>query len=468
VTIDQAPRFSFVLPVYQSDPGYLVAALRAIQAQRFPNWECQVVDDGSADGRPAAVVRAFAAGDARFCLGLEPTNAGIARTTNLAISRCRGDWVVFCDHDDLVHPEALLAISHHLALHPADDVIYTDEQMVDEHGVLIAEHRKPEFSPERLLGQNYLAHLVAVRRRLLRDLPLDPQFEPCQDNDLVLRATAAARSVGHVAQICYSWRAAGGSIAASPDRKSGVAAAVADAAAAHLERTSDTAEVHTIENSPTTVLIHRPWPLDVTVQHIDITPATATVEVDTALRRSGARFVVFSPELVPEHPHGDWVQPLLAQCVRDDVAAAGPRLVTTDHRLISAGRVHHPRVRDLLQGSPATNHGPWGAFLVARECASLAPWGLVIDREAALAAGGLPHEVDLDVAVAEMCTRLRLAGQRSIWSPLAELALGHSYLDDPTRIGRRDEQAAWRAGLLPELADDPYSPLGSFSRSDTS
>jgi O-antigen biosynthesis protein len=456
--------FSIVLPVYESPLDHLIDALRSIQAQHYPRWTCEVVDDGSTDHRVAATVRSFVAADPRFKLTIRTANGGIAAATNTAIDRADGEWIVFADHDDLVHHDALASIARHAAQHPDHELVYTDEQMIDPDGSVVAAYLKPDPSPERLLGQNYMSHLVAMRRPLLERIgPVDARFEPVQDNDLVLRACSAASSVGHIPRVLYSWRAIEGSIAASPQEKAGVGAAVADAARAELDRRGDVADVVIVPDSPTCLHVHRRVPDDARVLRVPVDLQTTAAALNEALAGTSDGVAVLVPAEATDIDHS-WISPLLAQCVRPHVGAAGPRLTTADGRLVSAGRVHHPSLRDLFQGISADNHGPWGAFLVARECASVAPWGLMVRIDEFHRVGGLSVDVGLDAAVAELCVALRLNGCSTIWSPLSTLVLGPDRLALPAELDSRDLDVARVATRLPQIVHDPYSPLGVFPR----
>ncbi len=56
-------------------------------------------------------------------------------------------------------------------------------------------------------------------------------------------------------------------------------------------------------------------------------------------------------------------------------------------------------------------------------CRPLAPWGLTVERSAFATVGGLPTDVGLDVAVAELCVALATRGRSALWTPAATLAV---------------------------------------------
>ena len=53
----------------------------------------------------------------------------IAAATNRALEAAAGEFVAFLDHDDELHPDALLACVELLNHKPDTDAIYTDEDL---------------------------------------------------------------------------------------------------------------------------------------------------------------------------------------------------------------------------------------------------------------------------------------------------------------------------------------------------
>lgn len=97
-------RFSVVIPVYNVEP-YLRPCLDSLRAQTWTDWEAFAVDDGSTDGS-GAVLDAYAAQDSRIRV-IHQANAGVATARNLALGRTGGEWIVYLDSDDVLHPRAL-------------------------------------------------------------------------------------------------------------------------------------------------------------------------------------------------------------------------------------------------------------------------------------------------------------------------------------------------------------------------
>ena len=94
--------FSVIIPTYNR-AGFIGATLDSVLAQDFAAFEVLVVDDGSTDNT-AAVVRAYT--DPRLHY-LPQANAERAAARNYGVARATGEYVLFLDSDDLLHPNHL-------------------------------------------------------------------------------------------------------------------------------------------------------------------------------------------------------------------------------------------------------------------------------------------------------------------------------------------------------------------------
>ncbi len=96
---------SIIMPAYNCEK-YIAGSIESVQKQTFRDWELLVVDDFSTDGT-AAVVKRYAAEDARIKLLSQPENTGAAATRNRAIDEAKGEYLAFLDSDDIWYPEKL-------------------------------------------------------------------------------------------------------------------------------------------------------------------------------------------------------------------------------------------------------------------------------------------------------------------------------------------------------------------------
>lgn len=98
---EQPPLVSVIVPVFNAGP-FLERTVASIQQQTHAALEIILVDDGSTDGSGEVCDR-IAADDPRVEVIHQP-NGGIATAQNAGLDRARGDYLTFCDNDDLMSP----------------------------------------------------------------------------------------------------------------------------------------------------------------------------------------------------------------------------------------------------------------------------------------------------------------------------------------------------------------------------
>lgn len=212
------PTFSVIVPVYNGEPEHLREALESVLDQSYPHWELCVADDASPAPHVATILREFAARDPRVRVVFRRENGHISHASNSALQLAEGEWVALLDHDDVLPRHALLRMVQALNACPDASVLYGDEDKLGAEGQRQDPHFKPDWDPDRLLGQNYVCHLFCARREhVLAAGGFRAGFEGSQDHDLALRLTDAAPpgAVVHVPHITYHWRVSAGSTASS-------------------------------------------------------------------------------------------------------------------------------------------------------------------------------------------------------------------------------------------------------------
>jgi len=99
---------SVIIPVYNRT-NYLPECMDSLFAQSYRNLQIILVDDGSTDGS-VELCRRYAREDERIHF-IAADHGGVSAARNLALEAAKGEYVLFVDSDDVIHPllvEALL------------------------------------------------------------------------------------------------------------------------------------------------------------------------------------------------------------------------------------------------------------------------------------------------------------------------------------------------------------------------
>ena len=241
-------KFSIIMPVYNVKTEWLEKAIDSVKKQNYTDWEICIADDASTD----SAVREYLSDikDNKIKILFLEKNQGISGASNAAAELAEGDYLLLMDNDDEIAPGALMKLYKRLRKSEAD-IIYSDMDMINEKGEHSAPLYKPDWSPELMVCQMYMGHLIAFKRQLFEDVGgFDSAYDGAQDYDLLLRMSEKTQNIDHIPEILYSWRMLPSSTAANAEAKPYAQTAGQRAIQAHLDRIlgKDVARVDESEN----------------------------------------------------------------------------------------------------------------------------------------------------------------------------------------------------------------------------
>ena len=176
------PQASIIVPAYNTAVT-LTETLASLLSQTHDDFEIIIVDDGSQDETPA-IARAHAT-DPRVRV-IRQENRGLAGARNTGIAAARGEFVGFCDADDLWLPEKLATHVRHLQAEPDVAISYSGSAMIDEGGRLMRVRQSPrlrDVTAAHVLKRNPIGNgsAAVMRKSALLDLAYRPVFETKRD-----------------------------------------------------------------------------------------------------------------------------------------------------------------------------------------------------------------------------------------------------------------------------------------------
>jgi GT2 family glycosyltransferase len=255
------PRFSILVPTYNTPESYLRAMLDSVLTQVYPEWELCIADDASTEPHVRAVLAEYAAADPRVRYAVRERNGHIAAASNSSLELATGEFVALLDHDDVLAPDALFHNALVVNDDPDVDMVYSDEDKIDDDGIFSNPYFKPDWSPDRFLSQMYTAHLGVYRARLVRELGgFREGFEGSQDYDLVLRLTEHSDRVRHIPRVLYHWRIHAASTTAGMEVKPYAEIAALRALSEALQRRGEPGTVASMAGMPGSYLVRYATP----------------------------------------------------------------------------------------------------------------------------------------------------------------------------------------------------------------
>jgi GT2 family glycosyltransferase len=477
------PLLSVLMPVYNSDERWLRAAIASVQAQIYSNWELCIADDHSSDPRVAVVLREIAARDRRVKLIFRNVNGHISAASNSALSLASGDFIVLLDHDDVLAQHALAVVVHELSRHPDADIIYSDEDRLDQRGRRYDPYFKPDWNPELFLSQNLISHLGVYRTALVRQVGgFREGLEGSQDYDMALRVMEQSHPsrIRHIPMVLYHWRAIPGSAALGVEQKSYATDAARRAVQEHLVRTGVRAAVESPPHAPYHQRVRYPPPeprphvtiiiptrdrLDhlsrciasvssrssyaafdiVVVDNGSIEPATldyfnemrrdprvSVLRIEepfnfsrlnnlAAARAPGPLLCFLNNDT--EVISSDWLEEMVSHAVQEDVGAVGAMLYYPDDTVQHAGVILGLGgiASHAHRGQPRGKPGNNARAALTQTFSAVTAACMVVRKSVFDAVAGFDESLAVAYNDIDLCLKLQARGLRNVWTPFAEL-----------------------------------------------
>ena len=477
------PLFSIITPIFNPPVSALRKCVDSVLNQTFLNWEWCITDDGSSDQEILSLLKEVSKGDPRISVQYRDENGGFVTASNDSLSVATGTFVAFLDHDDCLNADALAQVAIKINAYSDVDYIYTDEDKITETGEHYDVFLKPDWSPERLRGQNYCSHLSVARRELVATVGgLRAGFEGSQDYDLILRITEQARRIVHIPEVLYHCLAIAGTKLSPNNHASHAPIAAEKALTEHLARCGIAGSVSTttwayhkisrrltyaplvsiiiptcgtekvIFGSSRILIVEllRSIISKSTYTNIEIvivadshTPQTVFDELATI---SGVNLKIvrynkpfnFSEKCNIGFAHSkgevilllnddmeiispDWLETMLGHVLETDVGMVGPMLLLENRRIQSASHCNNPRPHNFRTGASSFQAGEFGVLAVARECSGVTGAAVMIRRDVFEEVGGLSLQFPNCFNDVDLGFKILNAGYRIIWTPHVEI-----------------------------------------------
>jgi GT2 family glycosyltransferase len=468
----RVPFFSAICYAPEGSDASLALSAGSVFDQRIANWELVVADHGR-DVVRAAVLTSLMQTDRRV-RSVGATDSREA-ALNEAIGLAEGEFVVLLGVKDALAPDCFSVLAEVLFHGDDVDVVYADEDRIDQEGERSSPILKPAWSPDLLLSTDYLGRCVAYRRALVQELGgFRPGFGAAAEHDLALRVTERARRIVHVPRIAYHRRSDGTPqhrLSAGP----GSARAVADA----LKRRGEPSAIieegpvrgfrnvrHPVTKSPLVSIVipfrDEPGLLATCAASIRANPGYGRFElvlvdndselpetfalIDRLLEQPGVRLVqapgpfnwsainnravrecggemllFMNNDIEARKPR--WLDALVGHAIRPEVGAVGARLLYPDGSIQHAGVVVGlgGLAAHVMRGLPGDKPGYLGMAVSTRNATAVTGACMMTPRALFESFGGFDETLPASFNDVHYCLSLRAAGYLVVYTPLCEL-----------------------------------------------
>lgn len=475
-----APVISIVIPLYNTPLPYLDELLKSIQGQTYRKWQLCLAD-GSTDDKVRFHLKKHYGREKRISYKKLRENKGISQNTNEAISLARGEFLMLCDHDDTLEPDALYEIVKALNENPEADAVYTDEDKVSMDGRHYFDpHFKSDFNLFRFRENNYICHIFAVQKSVAEKAGLfRPEFDGAQDYDFIFRCCEKAREIVHIPKALYHWRCHMESTAADPSSKAYAYEAGKRAVEEHYKRQGIPAEVEMterpgwyrsrvkIQGKPLVSII---IPNKDHIQDLELCLSSLTerstwdnYEILVVENNSEkeeifayykklpekypkARVLVWEKEFnysainnfAAEKTAGDyllflnndveiltpdWIEEMLMICQQREVAAVGAKLYYPDDTIQHAGVVLGLGgiAGHIMCRASREDAGYFGRMISVQEISAVTAACMLVKKSDFQEVGGFDESFQVAFNDIDLCMKLRAGNKKIVFTPYAEL-----------------------------------------------
>jgi GT2 family glycosyltransferase len=478
------PSISVLMPIFSPDLDHLTEAINSVISQTFASWELILINDEPSNEELKLYLQTIETLDPRLRVVEAPKNLGISLASQMGLESAAGIWIALLDQDDLLEKSAL-SQSFLTAISNSDvAVVYSDADKIDLQGRYVDRYEKPIWSPERLRGNMYIAHLTFFNRNLAMQVGgFRPGFDGSQDHDLILRLSETGKAIIHIPHVLYHWRISETSTAFDPNSKPYAAIAGVKAVQEHLNRIGISGQVESVKNfagfyeikrTPTahqkvSIIIPTRGSSAVIrgrnlvlvnhlVESIAQRPQHSLAEIVLVVDRdSDQDYVKRIKEITNVHVEvvefdppfnfsakvnlginsansdlvlllnddielisTNWLDPLTAIMNQEDVAAVGPLLFFEDETIQHGGHYYAKGGATHRYLGEKFKPGYFGDLLIEHEVSGLTGAFIMFRKNDWERVGGWSEDLPNNFNDVDFCLKLRSLGKRMVFSPRVE------------------------------------------------
>ncbi len=506
------PVFHCVLFLMSGEDTLLADTLDSIAGQMYQQWKITVIAE-----KPAPDTLWDEMDQLQWVEFKDDQNP--YELLNQLVESNSADWVSFIEPGAQFEPQAFLNFGDYINLHDEWDLIYSDEDIIDERGERLEPKFKPDFNLDLLRSSHYIGNACFIKKSALKKVEGFSAYPQAEVQDVVFKIVEqfGESHIGHISEALYHAPASSQRVLDEEILKQVVqhhldrSAIVAVATSGYLPNTvrvnylyeeeplvsivipnkdkyeflerclsslfdkTDYAgfEVIVVDNnsSDTDVLsLYETYQSD-TDKNIKVVeysqPFNFSAMCNLGMQESQSEYVVFlnnDTEIV----QAAWLKRLMIHAQREDVGAVGPRLVYPETGVLQhagtvlgmGGIAGHPYAKHFT----LTESDVMGRTQCDQNYSALTGSCMLVKRSVFDAAGGMDeNEFPVFYGDVDLCLKMQSKGKRMVWTPYSTVVHfeGASQKNSSYQSLAKDEallKSAFEGMVkkwLPQLVSDP-------------
>ena len=478
--LNYKPKFTIIIPSNKKNLKYIEPLFTSIKEQVYDNYEIIILQ--SDDNLKNLIIQN---------LDHANNNKAIASITfiskiNDIQKNIHGDFVCILEPGSKLANNALFKTCEFLNKNIDSEIIYTDNDNLDESGNRINPFFKPDWSPYLFFSMNYLSPLCFIRKEIFVKLPINEISSSTLHYEVILKATEVSKKIKHVSLPLCS---------VSQKSFSNQFLEKKNILSSYFERKKINATVganaesgifnikFNFENNPLVSIIiptkNNKKILNRCVESIKKNTSYKNFEIIIVDNNSTSTGVKSYYESISctildykdsfnfskmnnyavKHAKGDfllflnddtkvlepdWLQEMIGVCSQNDVGAVGAKLVYSDNTIQHAGIVildtgagFHP-----FQNVSQNSNKYFNLINVMRDCSAVTGACLMTKKEIFAKINGFDDVFDVYYGDADLCLRIIDSGYHVVYTPSVKMLHEGSHSIIATMSSNSLEQTA--------------------------
>ncbi|MDE5552483.1 MAG: glycosyltransferase [Muribaculaceae bacterium] len=209
------PKVSVILPVYQAD-AYLGRTLRSLFSQTLDDIEYIIVDDASTDRSMEivdAILSQYPGRESQVKIIKHPHNTGVGTARHDGLMQATGEYLIHCDADDWLEPEAY-ELMYDMAVDNDADIVVCDFVMEHDNRSSLSRHNTANRRSDTQLLEDILvrrAHAAVWNKMIRRSFILHHHIDftqglrVCEDLMFCLHALICNPKISYLQRPLYHY-----------------------------------------------------------------------------------------------------------------------------------------------------------------------------------------------------------------------------------------------------------------------